>query len=63
LTVPRLKYPPCTPGPFSERPRRHNFEVKLGADGRPILRVRDGVTYYHVVCTRCQLNDPARVLH
>jgi hypothetical protein len=61
--MPRLPYPPCTPGPLSEKPRRHTFEIKLGADEKPILRVRDGVTYYHVVCSRCGFNDPSKVLH
>jgi hypothetical protein len=59
----RLPYPPCTPGPLSERPRRHKFEVKVGADGKPVLKTKDGVWYYHSVCERCGLNDPARPLH
>lgn len=61
----RLKYPPCVPGIFSEKPRRHEFEVVLDKDEQPVLRVdeKTGATLYHVRCKHCGLNDPQKVLH
>lgn len=60
----RLKYPPCIPGLFSEKPRRHEFEV-VYKNGKPILRIdhKSGATMYHVRCKHCGLNDPNKVLH
>lgn len=61
----QLKYPPCVIGPLSEKPRRHEFEIVLGADDKPILKIdpKTGATLYHVRCKHCKLNDPRKVLH
>ena len=53
-----MKYPPCRLGLFSEKPSRHNFEIKLDKDDKPYVFERDGLFYYHSVCTKCGLNDP-----
>jgi hypothetical protein len=61
----QLKYPPCVPGLFSEKPRRHEFEVVLDSRKQPILKVdpKTGATLYSVRCKHCGLNDPKKVLH
>lgn len=61
----RLKYPPCVPGLFSEKPRRHEFEVVNDSDGKAVLKYdpKTGVTLYHARCKHCGLNDPQKVLH
>jgi uncharacterized protein CbrC (UPF0167 family) len=61
----KLKYPPCVPGLFSERPRRHEFEIVTNKNDEPVLKLdpKSGATLYTVRCKHCGLNDPAKVLH
>jgi len=61
----RLSYPPCVPGLYSEKPRRHEFEIVFDSKGEPVLRLdpKTGATLYHVRCKHCGLNDPKKVLH